>query len=513
MPLERPLLLLHLIFGLLQPGTSFLFGGLERCYGDLGCFRIDGDFLERPVQLLPLSPEKLKTRFLLNTRENSSPASEDEVKYLDEFSVVHSHFNPSRPTKIIVHGFMDFGGDKWLVGMSKAFLMKEDVNVIRVDWRIGAMIPYTQASANTRLIGAEIALLIQRICSWTGAKAEDFHILGHSLGSHVAGYAGERIENLGRITGLDPAEPYFQGYGPAVRLDPTDASFVDVIHSDAASFYDPGGAIVNPDKGLGMLEPVGHVDFYPNAGKEQPGCSKSLIDKILGGGIVTGDGSIFDVVACSHMRAIYLYTESINSDCPFQAYSCSSYSAFLAGLCISCGTTGSKCASMGHRAINFKPLLKEEQNNVKMYLKTGTDLPRCRHNYVVEVDLAQGLGLPQQGLLHGELVGNLGSTADVALSEKEETLTPGLSYRYFGTSAAKVGKPKNFQFWWEYKWSLTDPSSWPHLRKPQVYVKSIKAKTDSSKVNFCAFKTPVKPGKLESAVFFPSSEDSGLCSN
>lgn len=33
--------------------------------------------------------------------------------------------------------------------------------------------------------------------------------------------------------GLDPAEPYFQGCPILVRLDPTDAKFVDVIHSDA----------------------------------------------------------------------------------------------------------------------------------------------------------------------------------------------------------------------------------------------------------------------------------------
>ena len=46
--------------------------------------------------------------------------------------------------------------------------------------------------------------------------------------------SGERITaesggpGLGMITGLDPAEPYFQGYGPAVILDPTDAMFVEV---------------------------------------------------------------------------------------------------------------------------------------------------------------------------------------------------------------------------------------------------------------------------------------------
>ena len=50
---------------------------------------------------------------------------------------------------------------------------------------------FPQASANTRVVGAEIALLIQRLGTWTGAKPKDIHILGHSLGSHIAGYAGE----------------------------------------------------------------------------------------------------------------------------------------------------------------------------------------------------------------------------------------------------------------------------------------------------------------------------------
>ena len=32
--------------------------------------------------------------------------------------------------------------------------------------------------------------------------------------------------------GLDPAGPYFENTDPSVRLDPTDALFVDVIHTD-----------------------------------------------------------------------------------------------------------------------------------------------------------------------------------------------------------------------------------------------------------------------------------------
>lgn len=42
------------------------------------------------------------------------------------------------------------------------------------------------------------------------------------------------------LTGLDPAEPHFQMTDPVVRLDPTDALFVDVIHSDATPFIKGG---------------------------------------------------------------------------------------------------------------------------------------------------------------------------------------------------------------------------------------------------------------------------------
>lgn len=38
------------------------------------------------------------------------------------------------------------------------------------------------------------------------------------------------------LIGLDPVEPYFQGCDATVRLDTTDATFVDVIHTDGLPF-------------------------------------------------------------------------------------------------------------------------------------------------------------------------------------------------------------------------------------------------------------------------------------
>lgn len=71
-----------------------------------------------------------------------------------------------------------------------------------------------------------------------GMNPNDVHLIGHSLGAHTAGYAGEKLGgNIGRITGLDPAEPYFQGMPNHLRLDPTDARLVDVIHTDGKSIF------------------------------------------------------------------------------------------------------------------------------------------------------------------------------------------------------------------------------------------------------------------------------------
>lgn len=73
-----------------------------------------------------------------------------------------------------------------------------------------------------------------------------------------------------RISGLDPAGPLFSLYIgnislPFDHLSQSDATFVDVIHTDIEAFLHP------IDDGYPCT--TGHVDFWPNGGRRlQPGC-------------------------------------------------------------------------------------------------------------------------------------------------------------------------------------------------------------------------------------------------
>jgi pancreatic triacylglycerol lipase len=101
---------------------------------------------------------------------------------------------------------------------------------------------YLLAVANTRVVGAMIAVFIERLVNVTNAKPKEIHLIGYSLGAHVSGYAGERIMNpkIGRITGLDPAGPAFQSNNSNSRLDRFHADLVDIMHTDGGNVVSEG---------------------------------------------------------------------------------------------------------------------------------------------------------------------------------------------------------------------------------------------------------------------------------
>lgn len=99
-----------------------------------------------------------------------------------------------------------------------------------------------------------------------------FHTFSWSLQfSHIF------LNNI--LAGLDPAGPLFESQDPRARLDQTDADFVDVIHSNGENLILGG---------LGSSQPMGHVDFYPNGGRMQKGCSHLFV------------GAVSDIIWCKY---------------------------------------------------------------------------------------------------------------------------------------------------------------------------------------------------------------------
>ncbi|GFO24975.1 pancreatic lipase-related protein [Plakobranchus ocellatus] len=82
--------------------------------------------------------------------------------------------------------------------------IKEDLNIILVDWQKGAKAPnYYQAVANTRTVGAMISRLLEDLKAHAGAEFETFHLVGHSLGSHIMGYAGKEVYRANQREGWE----------------------------------------------------------------------------------------------------------------------------------------------------------------------------------------------------------------------------------------------------------------------------------------------------------------------
>lgn len=116
-----------------------------------------------------------------------------------------------------------------------------DCNVVLMDWTKGARGPqYATAAANTELVGRQLAILLLHMIN-AGLRPGDVHLVGFSLGAHVAGSASEIVKMkghlVGRITGLDAASPLFRNNNlreKYKKLDREDAQFVDVIHTDAS---------------------------------------------------------------------------------------------------------------------------------------------------------------------------------------------------------------------------------------------------------------------------------------
>ncbi|XP_058801267.1 pancreatic lipase-related protein 2-like isoform X2 [Phymastichus coffea] len=253
--------------------------------------------------------------FYLFTRENPN---EPVILDVDDIGSLRSaNFNRSAPTKVLVHGWMDSGSSWWMHDFRRNYLNSGYYNVIIVDWSSGSSKEYLIAARFVKRVGYLASRLLEYLIMEGIANPDNIHILGHSLGAHVAGLVGSNLAGrLARITGMDPARPDFEAplvRDPRERLDPSDAKFVDVIHTCAGT--------------AGFVRPLGHADFYPNGGSfRQPGCPVLIAQ------------------SCSHGRSHQFMSESIVNPLAFPAVECSGWRKYKMDRC---DKTKNRVAFMG----------------------------------------------------------------------------------------------------------------------------------------------------------------------
>ncbi|KAJ8951112.1 hypothetical protein NQ318_021556 [Aromia moschata] len=212
-------------------------------------------------------------------------------------------FCTKRYTLFIVHGWLGDKKSTFNHHIKETLLTKHNINFFVVDWSPVASRNYVASQRAVVKVGHYMAMFIKALVTSYGLNLSRVAFVGHSLGAHVAGNAGAALDGqVDYIVGLDPASPLFSRRKTDNRLDRTDAKYVQVMHTN-------GGY-------LGIQNPIGHSDYYPNGGSSQPGCGYDIMG------------------TCAHSRAWSYYAESLATENNlFLGWRCPSYQTFKKGLC------------------------------------------------------------------------------------------------------------------------------------------------------------------------------------
>lgn len=166
------------------------------------------------------------------------------------------HFDEKLRTFVYVPGLAKPLGDEEVQTVITSLLpLWSKSNIVFLDWSscptdyVGAMAMFKEANkVLNELLKA-------------GLDTSRTHVIGFGMGSFIAGYVAKFYKNatvpLGRLTGLNPHNLMNAPFLAPYEIKRSDALFVDIIHVDEI---------------FGSPTTKGHVDFWPNGGKDQLGC-------------------------------------------------------------------------------------------------------------------------------------------------------------------------------------------------------------------------------------------------
>lgn len=400
-------------------------------------------------------------------------------------------FNATAKSIFIIHGWTMSGMfENWMHKLVSAVMQREtEANVVVVDWIPMAQQLYPDAVNHTSSVGLSIAAMLDWLQDEAQLPLGNVHLIGYSLGAHVAGYAGTFVQGtIGRITGLDPAGPMFEGVEEQKRLSPDDADFVDVLHT-----YTREALGVS----IGIQQPIGDIDIYPNGGDVQPGCAI--------GDVLTVAGNFMEVVKCEHERAVHLFVDSLmNKDHLSYAFQCTGPDRFKKGICLSCRKN--RCNNIGYNARKMR-----KRRNSKMYLKTRADTPFGGFHFQMKMHVFdRKQSVDPEPTFHVKLYGAHNDTSDIYVEVYDHKIGLNATNTFLVFTEEDIGDLLKIELSWEGEgesWSSVWKSfrknffTWnTSLSKPVLQVRRIRVKAGETqkKFTFCVpdeSKIDISPGE------------------
>ncbi|XP_012545702.1 lipase member H-B [Bombyx mori] len=171
-------------------------------------------------------------------------------------------------------------------------------NVIIIDNQRFSTVHYHLASRLMRPVGKLVAEVLVQLTDY-GLDPSRLELLGFSLGAQTVSYIAKNFQtitgrNVSSIVALEPSGPCFRTLVSDDRLNPSDAGFVQVVHTNI--------------DGYGMANRMGHVDFYVNGGEYQP-----------------SDINLYPcTTTCSHFRVLALWVAALKNPGKFIGMKCDS---------------------------------------------------------------------------------------------------------------------------------------------------------------------------------------------